>query len=1607
MEGKPEAESIQWDVGPDNAMVTRGKGTMFLICVLFLASFTPLVPSPLSNPDSSPTEGRATTTWSGAMTLSNDYTVAAGDTLIIDAGATISFDDNVRIYVEGELDVTGTASSPAIITRSTNAIAHEGIQFNASSRGRGSVVDHLVMEHAEWGITIYNSNPTLNDVYIENPDYVGIDMFDNANPTIQRLTVQDGGQDVASSSVNNRYGIGLSIGASSNPLVLGATLDNLTTRGINMWGDSSGFLRDLEISNISAVGTGGWLSAGIWVEDSVALFDNVSIDRSDNGIWVQHISDSVSTRPTFWDTTVTHSMYRGVYVEQYNHSNFNAPLNAIFDNLEVSGSGKIGSKTPGICFHAIGVNTSGIDLRNSRALNNDCNGFKGYMIDSATIIDNLTLDGNGANAALSRNDQAGLFLRSVNWAPQIRNLSVNGSVMDGIYLSKANFQGNNWSSSNNNGHGLYIDESHPDISGISVTENGQNGLRVYDSSNVELYDLASSNNGGQALVPSYGVGLYFEKSNDLMSGTKNVSCTRCSSTNDAWGGVVIKNSIDLQLHDLVVNDPGNSALAVEVDNGNLNFNGWVDIHGLDVQANRTGPIVQLTDTEARISSVRLNGSHSGLAWDGSDDALTSSLSDVVLSGQNCLEMTDLHLVVAASVDLSACTGQINLRDATVNMSKSIQGTAVTFDMTGQPSTLRWIDSSDLGPLNVGVGSIVDEMWTMHVWVTNQHSHGLPNAAVNLSFNQVESGQTHTMPYGGNVVLGPFSAQQTDWMGAGTWTEYWIGCEYEGQRADSGTSEPIPVNRVPNFTPPVVICEIALSNQAPLIIWDTPLDEEVFGSGAMVVFNANESWDLDDDPISFTWTSSIDGDLQIACTQGLGGGGNNSHLVVNDNSNNAGCLSDGVHQIILEVCDNQGNCANESREIELRNLPPIIDITTDPGVDMDGALRLYRTASLHINMSGTTDPEGDTILCGIDVSYRSNDGAIEPCAMEWNETFLDATESMTSFSYTISVTDGVNTPVDLIYQIELVNELPHPVFTVTRLGNTSAFTVQLDAFGSSDPEGDPIIYRWSSDLLGVMFDDGDGVWTARLPAGTHQITLELSDDRVEHLDVWSSITQTVLVENTPSTAMISSHSDFSTDSSVLHQFESEGSGDWDLSCADYSDNWAQTHICEDGSVVNPDNVAVRWDSSLVNGALGTDWSLSTRLPAGQQTLSFTVDDGVNPPSVSSIEVDVSESAPILILTSPIPGVEVDSDGPVLFDFRGSFDADGDDFWVNISSDLIEGFIVENGTTDYWYNDELPSGVHNLTFNLTDSTGLTRIHNQILHVNPTAPHAIISSLNEGMYITPGDAVVFDGSQSWDADDDIIQYIWHEVTPSGTIEIANSVNFTTWFPPGQHLFTLTVRDSRGVMDMAWINITMGASNPVLSELKINIEELEADVNNNLVVSVLLLDADGTTQMEGSIQGRISYGSNNDEFTMNDDGANGDAVAGDGIYTGKITTNPGSEEWATVEVWALDGDLSSNVVKEQLGIHEASGMSGVLDLLGSTGIVTLVAIVLILALIGGLYVFRSKRQLAADLELIESWGGGLGSEQGFDLGEEETAPTIPEMEAEAPPAMSDFGEP
>ena len=272
---------------------------------------------PFSNLASS-ADSRSTTVWSGTVVLPDGYSVDAGEVLSIAPGTLVSIGAGYSIEVNGRIIVSGTNSSPVIFDSISGN--HEGLIFNYSSDALGSRIDNLSISNSKFGVTIYGSDPIISNLTVLNADSVAVDLYGGASPVINNLSVLGGGQDVHGFSTTWRYGIGLSIGAGSAPIVRGATIDGLITRGLNLWGNSGGLLSDLEISNVS--GSTMAISAGIWVEDSIPLIEQSSIKRSDNGIFVRHITEGWTTRPTFASVVVEDSMYRGVMVEQYNHSQY-------------------------------------------------------------------------------------------------------------------------------------------------------------------------------------------------------------------------------------------------------------------------------------------------------------------------------------------------------------------------------------------------------------------------------------------------------------------------------------------------------------------------------------------------------------------------------------------------------------------------------------------------------------------------------------------------------------------------------------------------------------------------------------------------------------------------------------------------------------------------------------------------------------------------------------------------------------------------------------------------------------------------------------------------------------------------------------------------------------------------------------------------------------------------------------------------------------------------------------------------------------------------------------------------------------------------------------
>ena len=1528
---------------------------IFLVSILLFSSviFAPMT--------SLASFSKSTTVWNGTINLVDGYTVESGEILIVEAGTEINLGDDKDILIAGRITIQGSSSSPVIL----NSIIgnHDGLIFNSSSNGLGSIIDNLTIRNSEYGITIYGSNPTINNLTVENADLVAIDLFDSASPRINDLIIEGGGQDIPLNT-NWRKGIGLSVGASSSPIVNGALINDLVTRGLNYWGNSGGIISNLHVSNISGATT--TIAAGIWVEDSLPLIIDSSVKRSDNGIYVRHITQGWNTRPTFTNVIVEDSQYRGVMVEQYNHSQFsNLPMNAVFTNLIIRGTGGIDAKTPGLGIAALDVNTSGIKIEGALIENNPVVGFRAYMIDSSMIVNNLTLLGNGENGlSVPFNDRAGLFWRSSNWGtsgpPTLNNLVVRNSSGPGILLWKGGVRGTNWETSENGASGVDFREFHPDVNAIQSMNNTGHGVSVRDSSNVELEYIVTSGNGVGSLSANLGSGFYFDESNDVVSGGKNVSCYVCTSIDDNYG-ITVEDSIDLQLDTLTIINSINSP-AFSADNSGLSQNGNIIINDILIYSNSTDPdsyAIELNDVDAEISNLEIQVDNKGLYWDA-EGSLVSYLNDSIIDSQNtdsCLDLVDHSELLINNIGLR-CNSSPSIDASFVNMTNSFfysNSSSKNFLMKSS-SHLRWISSSVMDtPSFQSDDNIVDEMWFVETHVLNQYLNHIPFSSVNLSFDNYESEYFQILPYEGIDILGPFIGER--WTPISGWSEVnnvHTGCDYDLVHNDSESFE---LN-----SDKVVNCILEISNQPPFIIWTTPEDESVYPSGSQIAFNATESWDLDYDDLTYTWTSSIDGSLAGDWGPNCFANSNGSLHYANFWLGNSNCLSDGLHQITLEVCDDQGHCSTESRQIELTNLPPLLTVDTTPDISAWGTLYLGKTASVNIDLTGTSDPENDELICWIRVSYEQNDTYLQDCPGQINKTFPFAPNQ---FSVTVFATDGINSPVTWTFNVELFNELPIASFEIITTGTKSQDILSLDGTNTFDPEGDEIKFEFWSDIDGLI-DSGvtpenSIEWSGTLSKGTHLITMYASDDIPNHAGRWTSSEKTLVIENSPPVALISFPNEgYSTDSGFLIPFDASGSGDWDIACLDLENSTGI--ICNHFSESSKDLVSVLWQSNLISEPIGSEWKFEARLPAGEHEISLIIDDGDGGNAVFSTSITVDEAAPVLVLTSPEESIDVYSNLPVLFDFRDSFDPDGDDFTVSIFSDLIESPILENKTNDYWYNDYIPAGNHILSFVLTDSTGKYSIYYQELNVFETSPVAGIRDFSDGQYIPPGREIILNASPSFDYDNDIILYEWS--LGDGT-SIGNKEQVSIYFPPGPVRINLIVTDSRGASDSISINLTIGASSPVLSELIITPNSLVFDQVNPIFVTVKLEDLDGTTQM---LFCKFKAGVIDREFQLRDDGTEGDLIAGDNIWTLETALLIDDGGTAKVEVWAIDGEIVSPVLIELLPI-DSDDESNLISWLFSGGLPLLLVLITISVIIGILYSVQRRKELAKDLEMIESW--------------------------------------
>tara|TARA_B100001996_G_C18467058_1_gene518437 strand:- start:124 stop:747 length:624 start_codon:yes stop_codon:yes gene_type:complete len=146
----------------------------------------------------------------------------------------------------------------------------------------------------------------------------------------------------------------------------------------------------------------------------------------------------------------------------------------------------------------------------------------------------------------------------------------------------------------------------------------------------------------------------------------------------------------------------------------------------------------------------------------------------------------------------------------------------------------------------------------------------------------------------------------------------------------------------------------------------------------------------------------------------------------------------------------------------------------------------------------------------------------------------------------------------------------------------------------------------------------------------------------------------------------------------------------------------------------------------------------------------------------------------------------------------------------------------------------------------------------------------------------------------------------------------------------------------------------------------EIIADVNIQMVVSVILDDPDGTTNQ---VQARIAMNGVGDIFSLNDNGSGADTVAGDGIWTGSISWTPPGTGYAKIEAWATDGDTVSLPISQQIEVIGPVDSGGLLSSIAEDFGSIILVILVMLAIVGGTFMLNRRRNMQRDLDLIQSW--------------------------------------
>ena len=596
------------------------------------------------------------------------------------------------------------------------------------------------------------------------------------------------------------------------------------------------------------------------------------------------------------------------------------------------------------------------------------------------------------------------------------------------------------------------------------------------------------------------------------------------------------------------------------------------------------------------------------------------------------------------------------------------------------------------------------------------------------------------------------------------------------------------------------------------------------------------------------------------------------------------LIEGVLTFSLTVTDTFGLDNVDTTTVTISNGAPIAEA---------GLPQTVHTGTVTLDGTGSSDPDGDDLL----YHWMQTDGTSvalsDPTAARPTFT-APIIEGVLTFSLTVTDTFGLDN-VDTT-TVTISNGAPIAEAGLPQTVHTG--TVTLDGTGSSDPDGDDLLFHWmQTDGTSVTLSDPTAArptFTAPLVAGELTFSLTVTDTfGLDNVD-----TTTVTISNSPPSADAGAPQSVHAGTVTL-----DGTGSSDPDGDDLLFHWVQT----DGTTVtlsDPDAARPTFTAPLLDGVL---------------TFSLTVTDTFGAFGSDTTTVTVGNSAPIADAGVP----QTVRPGTVTLDGTGSSDPEGDAIiyhWVQTHGATVT--LSDDTAASPTFASPIAGEVLTFTLSVTDTFGLDDLDTTTVTVvngTPTANAGLPQTVHTG-------TVTLDGAGSSDPDADDLDYRWTQT--EGTLVALSdpTVASPTFVAPlleGVLTFQLLVTDTFGLADLDTTTVAVGNSAPIA----------DAGLPQTVHTGTVTLNGTGSSDPDGDNLLYHWIQTDGTTVTLSDDTAasptfTAPLVEGVLIFILSVTDPFGLDDLDVATVTVVNGTPTANAGLPQT-VHTGTGT---LDGTGST---------------------------------------------------------------------------